>query len=159
MPKRHYFYPWLSQSFMRWAKNLQRVDQSHTMLLPKMRNSWICPVLAVEKLLASQSYVRNDLLIKVDHKVLSESHLRKRLALVLRSLGMPQEGYTFHALRRSGASLAFNENVSFDSIRSQGAWSSDAIWSYLHANSHKVQEVPTMFQRTELTSSLLGAYM
>ena len=51
--------------------------------------------------------------------------------------------------RCSGASLAFNYKVDFEEIKSQGAWSSDAVYKYLFANSETIQEVPHMFETLE----------
>ena len=75
-----------------------------------------------------------------------EAHLRKRFSFILKMLQLPTTILTYHALRRSGASLAFNNNLSFEGIKSQGSWQSDAVWQYLFANSYRAKEVANMFE-------------
>ena len=80
---------------------------------------------------------------------MAESQLRKNLALVLQMLGINHTTHTYHAFRRSGASLAFNENVNFESIKAQGGWQSDSIWAYLFTRSENTSLVPKMFQELD----------
>ena len=96
-------------------------------------------------------------LIKNGHLPLIESQLRSPFNLCIRMLGLPSNQLTYHSLRRSGASVAFNNNISMDSIRSQGAWSSVSIWHYLFANSDKLSQVPDMFKALESSNSWFGA--
>ena len=70
---------------------------------------------------------------------------------MLQMLGLPSASLTYHALRRSGASLAFNNRVDFEAIKAQGAWNSDSVYKYLFANSDTMQQVPRMFQALEST--------
>ena len=56
-------------------------------------------------------------------------------------LQLPVASLAFHSLRRSGASLVLNNNVSFECIRAPGAWQSDAVWQYLFSNSQKARAV------------------
>ena len=90
-------------------------------------------------------------MIKVGNVPLTEAHLRRRLNVVMKMLNLLYEILTYHCLRRSGASIAFNKNGSFECIKSQGAWSSDAVWQYLFASSGRVQEVSQMFQQVEMS--------
>ena len=136
---------------MKWAKNLQKTEQSHVVMIPKMGNSWLCPSEALLLLFKSQKYSPKDPVLKSLHSVFTESMLRRRLALILKLLQLPHETLTFHCLRRSGAFIAFNNNVSMEGIKNQGAWSSDSVYQYLFANSHRISEVPKMFQVLEHT--------
>ena len=45
--------------------------------------------------------------------------------------GKPADFITFHSLRRSGASLAFNHNVPLQDIQRHGTWTSDCVWRYV----------------------------
>ena len=45
--------------------------------------------------------------------------------------------------------MAFNKKVSFESIKAQGGWASDAIWAYLFSHSESVSQVAQMFQQSE----------
>ena len=137
--------------YLKWAKNLQRADQSHIICLPKMRNPLLCLVVTMSTLFSLQAYDLDDLVIKVGHEPLTQSHLQRRLNSVIKSLGLSQDKLTYHALWHSGASLAQNNNVNFECIKSQGAWSSDSIWQYLFSLSEKIKEVPCMFQSLELS--------
>ena len=135
--------------YLKWAKNLQKTQQSHVIMLPGMNSPWLCPVYTLNRLFNAQHYAPSDPVIKTSQTALTESQLRKRFQLMLSMLGLPTASLTYHSLRRSGASLAFNNHVDFESIKSQGAWGSDAVYKYLFANSEMVQEVPKMFQRLE----------
>ena len=134
---------------LRWAKNLQKAHQTHKVQIPIMSTKWLCPVLALKNLYVVEKHSQGDLVLKVGDSCLTESHLRKTLGTVLRVLGIPMEGHSYHAFRRSGASLAFNQQVPFESIRSHGAWASDVIWAYLFRSSDKVSAVPKMFQSVD----------
>ena len=97
----------------------------------------------------------SDLVMKLGNAPFTKV-LRKRLSLLLKTLGLRTSYLTYHSLRRSGASIAFNNDVSFDGIRSQGGWQSDAVWHYLFSNSATAREVPHMFQQLESPVSCLG---
>ena len=140
---------------LRWAKNLQKVRQSHKVHVPSMPDKNVCPVTALSMLHRIESHTKVDPLLKLGGGLVTESMLRKRLAFLLRSMGLPVHAYTFHAFRRSGASLAFNMKVPFESIQNQGAWVSDAIWAYLFSSSDRVSAVAEMFRG--LDNSCLGA--
>ena len=73
---------------------------------------------------------------------------------MLSMLGLPTTSLTYHALRRSGASLAFNNQVDFEAIEAQGVWNSDSVYKYLFANSATMQQVPRMFQALLFGGSL-----
>ena len=83
-----------------------------------MRNQVLCPYYTLSQLFLTQSYRAYDSVIKVGDQCVIESQLRRRLSVVIKTLGLPVEALTYHSLRRLGASLAFNNNVSFHSIRS-----------------------------------------
>ena len=114
-----------------------------------MSNPYLCPYRSLLALFESQIYYPQDPIIKMHSHHVIESQLRKRLSLVLKVCGLPVESITYHALRRSAASIAFNNNVSFEGIKSHGSWQSDAVWQYLFANSQKAREVANMFQSVE----------
>ena len=137
--------------FIKWAKNLQKTQQSQVILLPIMSNSLLSPYHILHSLFSSQHYSHTDPVIKNSEGPLCEVHLRKRLHLILNMLGLPTASLTYHSLRRSGASLAFNNRVDFKAIKAQGVWNSDSVYKYLFANSETMQQVPRMFQALEST--------
>ena len=136
--------------YLKWAKNLQKTEQSHLVLLPKMCDVYLCPCEAILALVRQQKHSPKDPLVKSAKGVFTESMLRRRWSLILRMLVLPHESLTFHSLRRSAASLAFNNDVSMESIRNHGAWNSDSVYQYLFANSQRVREVPNMFRSLEV---------
>ena len=85
--------------------------------------------------------------------LLTQSHLRRRLATLVRSLGLPITGLGFHSFRRSGATLAYDANISLTAIKMHGVWNSDAVWSYISDNTSQSYQVPLAFQ--SLANSLL----
>ena len=123
--------------FLRWVKNLQRTSQSHTFCLPRMSQELLCPVRAFNCLL-SQHHSPLDPVINVNRVPLTNlyAHLRCRLS----ASTILSHALTYHSLRRSGASLAFNNNVDFHFIRSQGAWTSDSVCQNLFSASDRVNE-------------------
>ena len=135
--------------YLKWAKNMQKAQQTQVIMLPSMKSHWLCPVYTLRSLFASQRYRACDAVVKTQGGPLTESMLRKRLHLVISMLHMPSRALTYHCLRRSGASLAFNNEVDFECIKSQGGWRSDSVYKYLFANSEKIQQVPKMFQTLE----------
>ena len=48
------------------------------------------------------------------------SKVRSFLKLVIINLGLNPSQYTFHMFRRSGASMAFDNNVQFENIKQHG---------------------------------------
>ena len=125
-------------------------------MLPCMSNKYLCPVTTLCLLFESQPFHPCDPVIKTRTGVLVETHLRRRLQLVLSMLSLPTESLTYHALRHSGASLTFNNHVDFEAVKSQGAWNSNTVYKYLFANSSMIQQVPTMFQQLEHSIGCLG---
>ena len=123
-----------------------------------MDSVWLCPHATLTQLFMSQFYSPSDPVIKNNGVPLIESQLRRRFALVLKMLQLPMAALTFHSLKRLGASVAFNNNVSFEEIRAHGAWQSDAIWHYLFTNSQKAKEVCNMFRNVEQKDQYLGQF-
>ena len=67
---------------------------------------------------------------------------------MLKTLHLPTESlWGSHTTLSAGQ--VFNCNVDFESIKSQGAWSSDAVYKYLFANLDRMQQMPCMFQQLE----------
>ena len=79
--------------------------------------------------------------------VLTQSHVRKTLSAILTSLHIDPSTHPFHAFRRSGASLAFNSDLSLQSIQHQCTWSSDAVWKYIITNPYHQSCVSPTFKK------------
>ena len=65
---------------------------------------------------------------------------------ILKKLQLQQSHITFHSLRRSGATLAFNSKVPIQDIQSHGIWMSDCVWSYITQNHQASDRVALTFQ-------------
>ena len=76
---------------------------------------------------------------------LTDTRLRKFLAKLLKVLNLASCCYTFHSLRHSGASLAFNLNVPMQDIQSHGTWTSEAVWAYITQDHNAAETVAQLF--------------
>ena len=132
---------------LKWAKNLQAPERTHTVKLPVVHDPLLCPTQTLQALLKKRVLKSSDpLLVLDDYTLLSQSHLRRRLATLVRSLGLPILGFGFHSFRRSGATIAYDSNVSLTAIKMHGVWNSDAVWSYISDNTSQSLQVPLAFQ-------------
>ena len=111
----------------------------------------LCPVTAIQSMIAHFPLPPNDPLFAVPQGLsyvpLTESKVRKTLASIVSSLGLDPISHSFHHFRRSGASLAFNSDVSLQAIQKQGTWSSDSVWSYIIANTLSQGSVSMTFKK------------
>ena len=62
---------------------------------------------------------------------LTDNRVRKNLKNILKFLNLDENAITFHSFRRSGATFAFNHNVSLQEIQRHGIWTSDCVWRYI----------------------------
>ena len=88
------------------------------------------------------------LFILDDYNLLTQKHMRVRLATFLRTMGVPLLGHRCHMFRRSAATIAFDANASLTAIRMHGLWNSDAIWSYISDNTSQALQVPQSYFST-----------
>ena len=77
---------------------------------------------------------------------LTDTETRRNFAQVLVRLGLQDSGMSLHTFRRSGASLAFNSNLSLQNIQSHGTWTSDCMWRYIVQDHNASQQVADAFQ-------------
>ena len=132
---------------MKWAKNLQAPERIHVVKLPCVEDPLMCPTQTLRLLLQKHVLKPSDpLLVLDDFTLLMQCLLRCRLATFVRTMGLPIQGHGFHSFHRSGATLAYDSNVSLSSIKMHGVWNSDAIWSYISDNTSQSLQVPFTFQ-------------
>ena len=81
-------------------------------------------------------------------QVLTDTCVRKNLSKINRFLNPPPNYYTFHAFRRSGASLAYDLDISVKEIKDHGAWASDCVWRYIRPTAAAGKQVAQVFKRT-----------
>ena len=119
----------------------------HVIKLPVVHDPILCPTTALLKLM--QKFVFNSdqpLFILDDYTLLTQSALRRILATFLRMMNLPLVGFGFHTFRRCGASIAYDANVPLAAIKMHGAWQSDALWSYISADTSQTLKIPLAFQ-------------
>ena len=135
---------------VKWTKTLQTHDQIKLISLPNLGKSPLCLYHALKRVLAMYNPSKNEPLFQYKYpsgwKVLIDSKIRKTLSLINLKLQFPPHFFTFHAFRRSGASLAFSANVPLQDIKVQGTWTSDCVWRYIQEDKTKNSLVASTFQ-------------
>ena len=109
---------------------------------------WLCPVRALQSLLSSRQLPLHHPLFAhkfFPHLPVIDTHIRDVLRDILARIGLPTAGLGFHAFRRSGATLAFDNNVALEDIMAHGLWRSSAVWIYLQGASKASSRVPSAF--------------
>ena len=72
--------------------------------------------------------------------------------MVLAKLQLDKAGFTFHIFRLSGATFAFNNDVTLQNIQKHGPWTSDCVWRYITDTVDAGQQVANML-RSKLSAS------
>ena len=95
-----------------WSKTMQSRDKVQCITVPKLENKVICPFRAVKKLHALYPFTSTTSLLQVpSHQgliPLTDSKMRKILKSINLALDLESNYFTFHNLRRSGATYAYN---------------------------------------------------
>ena len=86
-------------------------------------------------------------LIGFKGNVLTYSRIRKFLSKINVKLGFPQNCFTFHATRRSGATLVYKFQVSVQCIKDHGSWASDCAWTYIHKDHTAGEDIVSAFAK------------
>ena len=122
------------------------------MPLPLLQDQLICPVRAARALLKQIPHQLDDPLFVLKSgtttKYLTTYKVRMALASLVKSMGLHPTDFGFHAFRRSGASLAFNNKVQLENIQAHGNWKSNEIWVYLSNAPHAASVVSRAFQKS-----------
>ena len=143
-------HPQFATLILKWSKTLQKQSQFATVNIPSLGASPLCPLRAVRDMTSRLPLPSNAPMFAIPQGPgfipLTQSKVRRFLALILNSLGLDPSTHPFHSFRRSGASLAFNSNVSLQAIQQHGTWSSDAVWTYIITNPHHQSSVAATFQ-------------
>ena len=123
---------------IKWSKTIQTRDRIQCVTLPKLRNKIICPYRALKALFRSYPMSPHTSLLQISSKrglnPLTDSRVRKVFKHINVSLGYRPGYFTFHDLRRSGATYAFNSHVPIQDIKRHGTWSSDCVWRYIQSD-------------------------
>ena len=153
-PNRHFlrqdiiFHPPGAHVLLKWTKTLQESSSHHLVQIPLLSNPTLCPVRAIQDLIQSRPlppsfplFVHNS---PPFHPVI-DTTIRDGLRKILVHLGIPLTGHGFHTFRRSGATLAYDNNVDLQHIMAHGLWRSSAVWTYLQNASQAPSIVPLTF--------------
>jgi integrase len=99
---------------LRWSKTMQNYRQGAEVVLPCIKTSNICPVATLLALNKQFPIQPNQPLLAYKHnqslKILTSAKLQNMVNVASSKLNF-QHNITFHALRRSAASLAFQSGV------------------------------------------------
>ena len=99
---------------LKWTKTLQDSAAHHFVQIPALNNKILCPVLAIKHLLKSRNIPPSGPLFAHNyppfHPVI-DTTIRDGLRKVLTHIGIPLVGHGFHTFRRSGATLAYDNNI------------------------------------------------
>ena len=120
-----------------WTKTIQNKERLLSIPIPRIPNSPLCPVSALEHYflqvpvsispcLPFFTFVQGNQL-----HPLTYSLFVKLLRTKLSALGLQPELYSSHSFRRGGASFAFALHLPGELIQLQGDWKSDAYLHYL----------------------------
>ena len=103
------------QIAIKWPKTLQYRDKVHTITLPKLKHSPLCPVKALKATIKAYNPKPNESLFQVPAagvwQPLIDSRIKKVLSKLKMKLGVAPNHYTFHSFQRSGATLAYNAHM------------------------------------------------
>ena len=133
---------------IKWTKTLQDYRSHHIVQLPTIQNVYLCPVQALKALLASRVLPPTASLFANNfppYAQVIDTHIRDALKAILRAKGIPTTGHGFHTFRRSGATLAFDNNVPLQNIIAHGLWKSSSVWTYLQNASLAPSIIPSTF--------------
>ena len=133
------------------TKTMQSSNEMQVVQLPELIAQKFCPVMALQRLLKIVPHGKNLPIFQIRTSqgwvVLTAPRVRSFLKLVIMSMGLNPRTYTAHAFRRSGASLAFDNNIELSKIKQHGSWRSEAIWTYLRSTPKAASAVPRTFQQ------------
>ena len=135
---------------IKWSKTMQNRDLVKIIKIPQLGTSPLCPVKALKNLLILTPGSQNDPLFQIKNEgggwiPLTDTKVRRHLQAILARLNLSQSQISLHTFRRSGATLAFNANVSLQNIKSHGTWTSDCVWRYIVQDHNASQEVAEAF--------------
>ena len=134
---------------VKWSKTLQDRKTIKIIKLPSLGSNSICPVAAIKNPLQITPGSSNSPLFqyKMPSKwlPLTDNQVRCHFKSLLGRLQLQNSNLTFHAFRRSGASFAFNSNVSLQDIQSHGTWASECVWRYTTLDYNASHQVAKFF--------------
>ena len=132
---------------VKWSKTLQASNQGSFILLPQLHNQSLCPVTNFLNMQKIYPALDNDPLFCIERIPITQVRARSHLKKILHRLGLDPEYHNFHTFRRSGATLAFNQNIDLQRIKDHGTWSSDSVYTYIVSDPSNTDGVAETFRR------------
>ena len=131
---------------VKWSKTLQSIHKGTYVIIPRLGNNVLCPVKALEMMFTEYPAGKNAPLFSHQSGILTQTQVRTHLSKILNWLQLDTKSFSFHTFRRSGATLAFNNNVSIQNIQRHGTWSSDTVHRYIISDPAKASAVADSFK-------------
>jgi hypothetical protein len=122
---------------LKWSKTLQTLGTTPLIPLPAIPGNPLDPVQAFKDLIAATPTVHPKqplLTYKLGSRlqVLTAPLLNKLLAEMLSVLHLDPQEYSFHSLRRGGATTAYHGGVKLQQVMRHGAWATESsFWQYV----------------------------
>ena len=135
---------------LKWTKALQDSSAHHFVQIPQLANPHLCPVKAIQELMQSRPLPPHAPLFvhrNSPHYPVIDTTIRDALKTVLTHIHIPIRGHGFHSFRRSGATVAFDNNIQLQHIMAHGLWRSSAVWHYLQNASVAPSIIPLTFSK------------
>ena len=160
-PNKHFlrqdliFAPPGAHLILKWCKTMQDNKSHHVIQIPQIDNFWLCPVRALKALLASRPLQVTDPLFVNRHPPFNQiidTVIRDALKQILAKFRISLTGHGFHTFRRSGTTLAFDNNIPLQNIMAHGLWRSPAVLTYLQNATQASSTIPSTF------ASVLSSY-
>ena len=132
---------------VKWTKTLQSFHKGTFVLIPRLPASPLCPVTALQAMFTQYPVHKNAPLFVSESGVITQYQVRQHLARIVEMLQLDPRMYTFHTFRRSGATLAFNNDVNIQAIKRHGTWSSDTVHRYIMSDPANASLVSDAFKK------------
>ncbi|XP_070571119.1 uncharacterized protein [Ptychodera flava] len=137
-----------------WSKTRQKHDFKHTIPLALRPNCAVCPVLAYCNMLKLIPAPPSSPAFVLRHhgalRPLTQTQLTSRFQVLITKIGLNPLDYSFHSLRRGGATTASLAGVSDSLIRLQGDWRSMVYKDYIAVPAterfHITESMGSLFQ-------------
>ncbi|XP_013406100.1 uncharacterized protein LOC106170676 [Lingula anatina] len=118
------------------SKTNQYGHPPHTVVLPYIAGSALCPITTLLKFLGAQLAAPDTPLFSyTDEKgnlsVLTQSMFRRRLIQALKDIGLSSATYNTHSLHRGGATWLMSVGTPLAMVKAMGDWKSDAVYEYI----------------------------
>jgi len=121
--------------FIKWSKSRQESSYFHLLPIPSLDTHQLCPLQAYKTMISVQPASANSpLLHNHNGSPITTSQLRQYLRSLLQAGGYSCTQYSFHGLRRGGATFAYRLGQGLAAIKQQGDWRSDAVHRYIESH-------------------------